>query len=251
MISFRLSSLASVLDPTSLAEAGGRLALLLQSPLPPDLQAKRLGIPSPFSRLDLTQEDVLALGECFVRRFPDRSQAILLLGLRTSGSYFAPLLKAFLEAESYRTVSLLTVEPNKGPGRWENKELKRFAERGYSALIVDDPPHTAGTVLVAFDIARRAGFGPHKIRVLVPTHPARRNWFKALPDEVVVSLSPEQWHKQALLDPKVVERRLSEYFRSSNIVGTSVVASRHAEELNAQLQKHHVRRTQRPAQTHI
>ena len=93
----------------------------MRSPLPPELQGKRLGIPSPFSRLDLTQEDVLALGECFVTRFPDRSQAILLVGLRTSGSYFVPLLRAFLEAEGYRTVSLLTIEPNKGPGRWEKR----------------------------------------------------------------------------------------------------------------------------------
>ena len=50
---------------------------------------------------DLTHVDVLALGKSYVSRFPDRSQAILLVGLRTSGSYFAPLLRALFEAEGY------------------------------------------------------------------------------------------------------------------------------------------------------
>lgn len=223
-------------DPAALAESGGRLAILLRSPLPPDLRAKRVGIPSPFRRLDLTHGDVIALGQNYVRRFPDRSQAILLVGLRTSGSYFAPLLRAFFEAEGYGTVSLLTLVPSKGPGRWEAKELKGYADQGYTALIVDDPPHTGGTVFTAFEILRQAGFGRDKLKVIIPAHPARRNLFKPLPNDIVVSLEPEQWHKQALLDAKVVEGQLAEYFRNQKFVSTHVVASTRAEEFNACLQ---------------
>jgi hypothetical protein len=108
-------------EPASFAGSGKRLAALLRLPLPSDLQADRIGIPSPFRRLDLTHVDILALGKCYVRRFPDRSQAILLVGLRTSGSYFAPLLRALFEAEGYGRVSFLTLVPGKGPGRWEAK----------------------------------------------------------------------------------------------------------------------------------
>src|SRR5262249_32696518 len=86
-----------------LAESARGLASALQQPLPPALQTQRLGIPSPFSRLDMTGQDVLALGRAFVRRFPERAQPLLLVGLRTSGSYFAPLLKAFLATEGYRS----------------------------------------------------------------------------------------------------------------------------------------------------
>src|SRR6516165_3653228 len=186
-------------EPASLAESGKRLAALLSTPLPSDLQAERIGIPSPFRRLDLTHVDVLALGKCYVRRFPDRSQAILLVGLRTSGSYFAPLLRALFEAEGYARVSFLTLVPGKGAGRSEAKALKHYAKQGYTALIVDDPPHTGGTIFTAFEIARRAGFGPGKLRALIPAHPARRNWYKPLPDDLVVSLEPEHWHKRALL----------------------------------------------------
>jgi hydroxymethylpyrimidine pyrophosphatase-like HAD family hydrolase len=223
-------------DVDSLVAAGGKLAALLESPLPSNLQSKRVGVPSPFRRLDLTQDDVLALGQRYVERFPDRAQAILIVGLRTSGCYFAPLLRALFEARGYEKVSLVTLVPGKGAGRWEGKELKRYAGRGYTALIVDDPPHTGGTILTAFEIARRAGFVPGKLRALVPAHPARRDWFKLLPDDFVVSLEPEQWRKRALMDPKEVQGRLADYYGHGNFVRTCVVASARAEELNTRLQ---------------
>ena len=222
--------------PISFAETGSRLAMLLQSPLPSDLQAKRLGVPSAFSRLDLTHFDVLALGRCFVKRFPDRSQPILLLGLRTAGTYFAALLQAFFKAEGYQRVSSLTVHPKKGPGSRERKELKRYAEQDFMLLIVDDPPHTGDTIFLAFDIARRTGFDLSKVKALVPTHPARRNWRKSLPSHLVVSLEPEQWRKNQLLDPRVAERTLAEYFQQQNFTKTSLVDSFRADELNARLQ---------------
>ena len=150
------------LDAKCLAESGHRLTTDLGLMLPADLQAKRLATPSPFSHLDLTPNDVLRLGACFVRRFPDRAQPILLLGLRTSGSFFAPLLRALLETEGYRSVGLLTIEPTKGIGRREESKLKRFAARGYWMLIVDDPPDTSRTLLASLDIVHRAGFAPRQ-----------------------------------------------------------------------------------------
>jgi hydroxymethylpyrimidine pyrophosphatase-like HAD family hydrolase len=185
----------------------------------------------------LTHFDFLPLGQRLARRCPDRSQPILLLGLRTSGSYFAPLLRAFLKAEGYAAVASLTVRPEKGPGRQERDALKRYAVRGYTVAILDDPPHTAGTIFLAFDMCCRAGFGSGNLLALVPTHPATRNWSRSLPGNLVVSLEPEHWHKQRLLDPAAVEVRLAEYFEGQDLVRTCVVvASRRAEEFTARLQ---------------
>src|SRR2546427_7734172 len=44
---------------------------------------------------------VLELGRILITTYPDRRRPILVVGLRTAGSYFAPLLRAFLEAEGY------------------------------------------------------------------------------------------------------------------------------------------------------
>ena len=64
--------------------------------LPRQLSAERIRIPSAFRGQDLTHFDVLQLGRKFVAGFPDRGQALLLLGLRTAGSYFVPVLRAYL-----------------------------------------------------------------------------------------------------------------------------------------------------------
>src|SRR5262249_32057287 len=162
-------------DRSGLVKSSRNMAALLQLPLPPDLSNERVAAPSPFPRLDPTQGDVLGLGRCLVEKFPDRSQGILLVGLRTSGSYFAPLLRAFLRSEGYKSLALLTLEPSKGAGRWESRELRHDAARGYVAAIVDDPPHTAATILAAFDIVGRAGFARSKLAALVPAHTTRRD----------------------------------------------------------------------------
>jgi hydroxymethylpyrimidine pyrophosphatase-like HAD family hydrolase len=223
-------------ESARLAEAGRELMLLLESPLPSGLLSELLGTPTPFNRLDLTQKDCLALGESFVRQFPKRDQPILLVGLRTSGSYFAPLLRAYFEAEGYEIVALLTIEPNKGVSRREKGKLKEFAARGYLALIVDDPPDTSRTVLAALDIASRVGFARDRVKFVAPTHPAKPAWFKMLAKDSVITLRPEQWHKRQLLSPKVVEARLTEYFLDRNFVRASVTSSPIAEKFNADLE---------------
>src|SRR5712671_1777219 len=223
------------LDRASFVKRGSRLAELLGSPLPSDLQAEHIGVPSAFGRLDVTHLDILALGRRFAERFPDRSQPILVLGVRTGGTYFAALLRAFFKAEGYRTVSSLTVQVNKGAGHWERSELKRYAGQKYTAVIVDDPPSTGSAVMLAFDIACLAGFSSDRIVVLVPTDPARRDWFKSLPIRLLVALEPEQWLKHQLFDPRAVESQLAEYFRPLNFVDVTVVTSRRADDLNARL----------------
>ena len=223
-------------DPVTFVESAEKLSGMLRSPLPSDLLDLRLGVPSAFSRLDLTHFDVLALGRRFVRQYPDRSHPILLLGLRTAGTYFSVLLRSFFKAEGYRQVASLTVQPKKGPSRRERKELTRYAKQGFTIVIVDDPPYTGGTIVLAVDIACQAGFDLARIRALVPTHPATRNWAKTLPDGLVITLEPERWRKLQLLDPKNVENRLAEYFMWQGFTDVRVVGSRRADELNVGLQ---------------
>ena len=225
-----------VIDAKRLVGRGCKLTKLLESSLPADLQAKRLNPPSPFNHLDLTSTDVLRLGDCFVRRFPDRGQPILLVGLRTSGSYFAPLLRAFLEAKGYRTVAFLTINPTKGVAKWENKKLRQFATYRFGAVIIDDPPHTGGTLVKSMAIVCRAGFARDKVKFLAPTHPVNPRWFKTLPETGVITLPPAQWHKWELLNPETVKPRLVEYFRHQNLSCVCVTDSHRAQEFNASLQ---------------
>jgi hydroxymethylpyrimidine pyrophosphatase-like HAD family hydrolase len=231
----RLVAARDTSRPAALAASVEKLSARLREPLPAALQKGRVGVPSPFRRLDFTHLDILALGRRYVAQFPDRAQPILLLGLRTSGSYFAPLLHAYLTGEGFTSVAVLTMVPGKGTSRWEQRELERYARQGYTAVILDDSPHTGGTIFTAFDIARRTGFAIEKLKALIPAHPARPDWYKPLPDDMIVSLAPADWHKRSLLTPAAAQARLADYFGAQGFDDVRVIDSSRLAALNAQL----------------
>jgi len=220
---------------TGLAEDSASLARLAQVSLPADLGGRYLNVPSPFRRLDMSHHDVLAMGRLLIERLPDRARPVVLVGLRTSGSYFTPLIRAQLEAEGYDAVSVLTIEPNKGAGRAERRALERHAGEGGIAVVVDDPPDTGGTVYAALSIARRAGFAEDRLRVLVPAHPSRRRPMAEAREGLVIVLDPERWHKRRMLEPGRVSARLNDYFAAQGLTVTRVTASGSAKAINDRL----------------
>jgi hydroxymethylpyrimidine pyrophosphatase-like HAD family hydrolase len=226
--------------PAARAAAGDRLADLLRSPLPATLQEEQVHFPSAFRKHDLTHKDVVALGRRFLARFPDRRQPVLVTGLRTAGSYFAPLLRAFLAAEGCAAVEVLTVRPDRGPGPAERQELVRRAREGYRPVILDDSPRTGDTIVLAVDATHRAGFPPDRVVVLAPVHPASRDWrrnVESLPlaGTAVLTLEEPEWHKRGLLAPEAVQGRLREYYESRQFSDVRLVDGPAAREINARL----------------
>jgi hydroxymethylpyrimidine pyrophosphatase-like HAD family hydrolase len=211
------------------------LKLLAQSALPSALELQSIGVPSPFRRLDLSHHDVIALGGRLIGRFPDRTCSFLLIGLRTSGSFFAPLIRCLLQDQGYQHVVVMTIQPDKGPGRQENADLRQYAQRGYIGVIVDDPPHSGGAVLKAVDFAQSAGFASDRIIALVPLHPARQNCFGSLTDTLVVSLPVERWHKYQQLEIEPSRDRLTEYYNGQGFSDVLVSQSTRTEEFETQL----------------
>ena len=222
--------------PAALAELGAALRL----PLPADLLTRHTYFPSAFRKHDLTHHDVPALGRRFAERFPDRRRRILVVGLRTAGSYFAPLLQTFLRADGYATVDAVTIRPDRGPGPRERAEMARCAREGRLALILDDAPGGGAAVVQGVEAARQTGFAAGAVAILVPVHPANCDWrghaaSASLSDAAVVTLEAEDWHKNRLLDPKRVETLLAEYYQARGFSGTYVTPSAEAERLDARL----------------
>jgi hydroxymethylpyrimidine pyrophosphatase-like HAD family hydrolase len=203
----------------------GALRKAIEAPLPRGLDGERLGVPSPFQRLDLMHRDVIALADRLIARDPDRATRFVLIGLRTSGTYFAPLIKARLQAAGYRDVALATLEPNKGAGRAEMRALQGHAAQDRIGVLVDDPPDTGSTLFAAVGVARAAGFKLDRLRLLVPTHPAARDWAADLADGLVVSLAPEDWHKPQLLKADRVQARLAEYLPGARVIESEAAAA--------------------------
>jgi hydroxymethylpyrimidine pyrophosphatase-like HAD family hydrolase len=227
------------------------LADAARRPLPADLLDQYTHLPSCFRKLDLAPTDVLALGRAFIARFPDRRQPVLAVGLRTAGSYFAPLFCALLKTEGYQTVDEVTFRPDKGLGRHERKLLTHAARAGHRVAILDDPPLSGETFALAADVLRQSGFPAERIVALFPVHPSECSG-RSIADSVslakldTLTLEPEHWHKAQLLEPATIEKRLGEYAQQRGYIGITIHASSTAAaEFNAGLDatSEEVRRT--------
>jgi hypothetical protein len=219
-----------------------RLESLLATPLPGDLARRRPRIPGAFRRHDLTHHDVVTMAQKFVAAFPDRRRPLLVLGLRTAGSYFAPLLTACLRSAGYADVGSVTLHPKKGVAPWEAARLGHGAKRGALVVIVDEPLDTGATLAKAIDILRRAGIGASRVVALLPVHRMRRDWTGelerlAISELRIVRLEPEEWYKHRLLAVEVAQDRLRPYFQRRRYLDARVVESGAAEEFNAQLER--------------
>ena len=226
----------------ALADTVRQLSLLLRRPLPPELQAERTRILSAFRKQDLTTYDILTLGRKFVSHFQDRQQPILVVGLRTAGSYFAPLLRAFLQSEGYQVVDMVTIRPKRDLAAWERAELIRCARTRYLAIVVDEPPFSGNTIGLGIEQIRKAGFKSDKLIVMFPARRASQAWqtdveSAGFVDEFVLCLEQEEWYKYRLLTPEIVESRLQEYFLQRGYSNATVFTNPSSDDFNADLRK--------------
>jgi len=229
-------------DRAALASRGAALAGLLDHELPEALSRRRVKVPAAFRTQDLTHHDVIELADRFVAAFPDRERPVLALGLRTAGSYFAPLVCASLKLRGYRDVEAATLRPKQGVAPWEEGALARCASLQGLAVVVDEPANTGATLARTSELLERAGVRPQNTVLLVPVHPTRRDWneaYECLPlfRTTVITLAPEQWHKHGRLEPEPVARQMQEYFEARGYAEVEVCPSREAERFNQRLHR--------------
>ena len=217
------------------------LAALLGREMPAELGARRTKVPAAFRTQDLTHHDVVEMAARFATAFPDRRRAILVVGLRTAGSYFAPLVRASLARGGYGDVTAVTLRPKKGIAPREQAAIARCGARGGLAIVVDEPAFTGNTLTRTVDGLRRAGVAGGDIVILMPVHPTWRDWnrgYECLPlaSTAAVTLEPEAWHKRRRLEMESVGPQVEEYFRARGYAATTLVASPSAERFNRRLQ---------------
>jgi len=224
------------------------LASLLTKRLPTGLLARRSRPPAAFISQDLTHLDAMALTRKFVAAFPDRKNQVLVLGLRTAGSYFAPVVCAYLKSEGYQRVSSVTLRPKRGIGLWEAGQLERCATSGGLALIVDEPVTTGNTIAKAVRLLQQAGIETSKILASFPIHPTRgsKPEFLSACEITTLPLAREEWQKSLLLEPQTVGSIVQEYFLARGYRGATLTFSPQLEQCSASLrdlcvEKGHIR----------
>jgi len=221
------------------AEVQSRLHTLSRQPFPARLQRMRLRIPAAYRSQDLTHHDIIALGEKYLESLPPAGGACLVVGLRTAGSYFAPMLAGYLRSRGLQT-SYVTMRP-KSYIHPRDRKLFTVNTRGKDRILfVDEPVGTGKTVLKA--IAMLAGFGvkPGQMVILIPSHPANGQWLDEtmriqLGEVQALTLEPPEWFKRKRLALPEIERAIAPYFQAPALVTVRVRESEETGRINQAL----------------
>ena len=209
---------------------------LLHVRLPKRLLKRRMRLPEAFRGQDFTHHDVISLVKRFCESSRPNDVPITIVGLRTAGAYFAPLMAAYLKESDWSRVTWFSMRPKNGTSPWENYQLRKQGRKNHRVLLVDDYPATGATFRLALDIFQKAKIRPEQISILAPTHQAQPNWvaLAKIPKETpVFTVHPWELYKAALLMPDAVERWCAAY-----IAGIRVTNDKDTDTLNKRLADH-------------
>lgn len=197
---------ASLPGRASVSHRSGALSAELAR-LPAGLRGAVVRLPACFQQFDQRPVDVVRLVERLGDRFALRDRPLLAVGVRTSGSYLAPLCAASLKANGYRDVHVLTVRPGHPFLTDERALVRSVARRRGLALVLDDPPVTGASVAAAARQLERAGLPVNAIRLLLPVFDAA-GVPPVLQRYEAAQLPCSEWAVTADLEPTGVRRTL-------------------------------------------
>lgn len=215
---------------------------LLSFSFPSQLLKMRIRIPAAYRSQDLTHHDFITLSEKYMDSSSDKDSPIRVLGLRTAGSFIAPIVCAKLRAEGFRYVGYMTIRPKNNIHPWVNKQMKDAGSGGSKFIVVDEPAGTGKTIIRCINMLRRFGVRNENITILVPTHPANRDWlnetFMLLTKGAnIITLSPEEWYKARLLERQKFYDSIAPYFSELGTVVLEVKESKASKKINYYLEQ--------------
>jgi len=169
---------------------------------PPALRDDVLRPPACFHAFDQQPADVERLADEFARRLDGRSP-LLVVGVRTSGSYLAPLFAAFVRGKSEADVRVVTARPGHPLDAEEREAVRRCAAAGGSAVVIDDPPGTGRSVVAVARALEQLDLARGSIAVAVPLFPGQ-DPPEAFAAYTAILLPGEEWEIERRFTPAAV-----------------------------------------------
>ena len=208
--------------------------------MPSALLAWRMRIPEGFRCQDLAHQDVLAMADRFLESEPPGAGPVLVVGPRTAGGYFAPLVVAHLKARNVPTVGWLTIRPKQGIPAAERRRLRHLLSGAKRVVVVDDHPNSGNTFALVLADLQRLGADPATIVFLAPEHPAQPDWKKAVRPLRTITLPCAGFYKQRLLDDdNAVISMLHSFYREHGWEQVQLEPSAELDALNSRLSAHY------------
>jgi hypothetical protein len=164
--------------------------------------------PSCFSRFDQRPEDALAIARLAAARVPTQVP-ILVLGVRTSGSYLAPLQAAALAGEGFADVHTATIRPGQRAPRPVVRSLKRLGASQGRVIAVHNAPRSGEALRQVLDELRRRGM-PDDAVTLAFALPPETYVPESLAGYDALILPWDSWSIVRRLEPEQVTADLAE-----------------------------------------
>jgi phosphoserine phosphatase len=192
--------------------------------------------PACFRAFDQHPDDMRELVARFAGLRPARDRPLLVAGVRTSGSYLAPLAAASLRAAGYTDVHVVTLRPARRLRVDQRALCRSVSGRGGLALVCDDPPASGRAVGgVARDLERR---GLEVVLLLSLFGDALPASLRGLHSVV---LAQADWAVTARLEPASVKAAVAQLSGP----GTDVVSCERLPDAPCRPARGHVRRAYR------
>jgi hydroxymethylpyrimidine pyrophosphatase-like HAD family hydrolase/hypoxanthine phosphoribosyltransferase len=194
---------------TARAQAGG--LFVPREQFPDELRRTILRLPNCFRSFDQQPEDCRRLVERFSGRWPDRRRPLVVVGLRTSGNYLAPLISSFLVATGYeRVAETLTIRPGRLLDARSLHVLGKVVAAGGLVLVVDDPPRTGAQLTQALDELQAVGMPSASLVIVLQLFGSVDSLPRSLSPFDAVLMPWEEWSIHEHLTPEALERALGE-----------------------------------------
>jgi len=146
----------------------------------------------------------------FAERWEDRDRPLLVVGIRTSGSYMAPLYAAGLKALGYRSVQTLTMRPWHPWLRRERRLVSELVRRDGLVLLADDPPYSGASFASCATELERLGVPHASLILLLQLFGPGTSLPAALDGYEAVVVPWENWTIHEQLAESAVQETLSE-----------------------------------------
>ncbi len=212
----RLAEVAVEPDPgagvgEALLASGEALLGAVASDAPAGLHREVLHLPSCFRSFDQQPADLERMVAEFADRWPDRDRPLAVVGVRTSGSYLAPLYAAYLKRQGYRDVRTLSLRPRRRLLPAERAIVSGVVRAQGLVLLADDPPASGASVAKAAIDLRRLGVPAESVVLFLPLFGARDSLPARLQSYAAVLLPWDEWAVHSQLDSQAVRSVLADW----------------------------------------
>ncbi|MFD1521387.1 HAD hydrolase family protein [Pseudonocardia yunnanensis] len=172
--------------------------------LPARLGRELLRMPGCFRSFDMQPADTVLLAEDYAPSVAGRP--VLVVGVRTSGSYLAPLVAAALHALGVEAVTI-TARPGHPLLPADRGTLREVVAAGGAVAVVDDPPGSGAALRSVVDLLASSGAPAVAVTLLLPLFDGGVP--RPLADLARVELPFARWAVHRLLTPDAILEALS------------------------------------------